>query len=74
MGIVKEYLFVMLMPSSSHRAYANPEGGAACPDPPENHKNIGFLRNTGPDRLKNHKTTKPAFNVGPPLARRRNAI
>ena len=33
-----------------------------------NHKNIGFLGNTGPDPLKNHKSTKngkPAFNVGP---------
>ena len=30
----------------------------------ENHKNIGFLSNTGPDPLKNHKATKPAFNVG----------
>ena len=26
-----------------------------------NHKNIGFLSNTGPDPLKNHKATKPAF-------------
>ena len=24
----------------------------------ENHKNIGFLSNTGPDPLKNHKATK----------------
>ena len=31
--------------------------------PLENHKNIGFLSNTGPDPLKNHKATKPAFNV-----------
>ena len=29
-----------------------------------NHKNIGFLSNTGPDPLKNHKATKPAFTVG----------
>ena len=34
----------------------------------KNHKNKGFLRNTGPDPLKNHKATKPAFNVGPSLA------
>ena len=34
----------------------------------KNHKNIGFLSNTGPDPLKNHKATKPAFNAGPPLA------
>ena len=35
------------------------------PPPPKNHKNIGFLSNTGPDSLKNHTATKPAFNVGP---------
>ena len=40
--------------------------------PPENHKNIVFS-NTGPDPLKNHKTTKP-FNVGPSSARQRNDI
>ena len=40
----------------------------------ENHKNIGFLSNTGPDLLKIHKVTKPTFNVGPSSARHRNAI
>ena len=30
-------------------------GGTGGPDPPKNHKNIGFLCNTGPDPL---KTTK----------------
>ena len=44
------------------------------PDPLKNHKNLGFLSNTGPDPLKNYKATKPAFNVGPPSARQRNAI
>ena len=42
-------------------------GGAGGLDPPpplENHKNIGFLSNTGLDPLKNHKATKPALNVG----------
>ena len=34
----------------------------ACADPE------GFLSNTGPDPLKNHKATKPAFNVGPSSA------
>ena len=33
----------------------------------ENHKTIGFLTNTGPDPLENHKATKPAFNAGPSL-------
>ena len=40
----------------------------------KNHKDIGFLRNTGPDPLKNHKATKPAFNFGQLSARQRNAI
>ena len=42
--------------------------------PPEKSQNIGFLSNTGPDPLKNHKASKPEFNVGPSLARQRNAI
>ena len=56
---------------------ADPEGRTGGPDPPpplKNHKNIGFLSNTGPDPLKNHKATKPAFNVRPSSARQRNAI
>ena len=32
-------------------------GGAGGPDPPENHKSVGFLSKTGPDPLKNHKAT-----------------
>ena len=35
----------------------------------EKSQNIGFLSYTGPDPLKNHKATKPAFNVGPLSAR-----
>ena len=31
----------------------------------KNHKNIGFLCNTGQDPLKNNKATKQVFNVGP---------
>ena len=48
--------------------------GGTDPSPPENHKNIGFLCNTGPDHPKNHKAAKAAFNVGPSSARQRNAI
>ena len=46
------------------------------PPPLKNHKNKGFLSNTGPDSLENKKTicTKPAFNVGPTSARQLNAI
>ena len=35
---------------------------------------IGSLSNSGPDPPENHKATKPALNVGPPLARRRNVL
>ena len=52
------------------------EGGTGGPDPHlENDKNVGFLSNTGPDPLKNHKAFKSAFNVlcwaiiGPPVKR-----
>ena len=33
-------------------------GVAGGLDPPKNHNNIGFLSNSGPDALKNHKATK----------------
>ena len=39
-------------------------GATGGPDPTENHKSIGFHSITGLDLLKNHKATKPAFNVG----------
>ena len=58
-------------------AWADPEGeqGIWTPPPPlKNHKNIGFLSNTGPDPLKNHKATKPVFNVGTSSTRQGNAI
>ena len=35
------------------------------PPPLKNKKKLGFLSNPGKDPLKNHKATKPAFNVGP---------
>ena len=50
---------------------ADPEWGTGGPDPPlKNHQNLGFPSKTGPDPtgpnpLKNHKATKPEFNVGP---------
>ena len=66
----------------------DPEGGGGGggggeegngPPPPQkkkkkNHKNLGFLCNTGPDPLKNHQATKPAFNVGQSSAHQRNSI
>ena len=53
----------------------DPEGGTRGLDPPlKNHINIEFLSINGLDRLKNHKATKSAFNVGPPSACQQNAI
>ena len=40
----------------------------------KNHKNIGFVSNTGPDTMKNHKSTKLAFNVGPSSERPLNGV
>ena len=54
---------------------ADHDVGIGGPDHPlKNHENIAFLSNTGPDPLKNHKATKPAFNVGLSSAHQRNAI
>ena len=55
---------------------ADPEGGGGqgVGTPLENQKNIRFVSNTGPDPLKHHRATKPAFNVGPSSARQRNAL
>ena len=54
------------------------EGGTGGPDPqptPWEITAIGFLSNTGPEPLENHKAIKPAFNVGPSdSASQRNAI
>ena len=49
-------------------------GSGPPPPSPEKSQIIGFLGITGSDPQKNHKATKPAFNVGPSEARQRNAI
>ena len=52
---------------------ADPEGDRGSrPDP--DHNNIESLSSTSLDTLKNHKATKPAFNVGSTWARQQNAI
>ena len=57
-------------------AWADPEAEdrGSGPPPLKNHKNIGYLSNTGLDPLENHKVTKLAFNVGPLSACQSNAI
>ena len=59
---------------SDENPWADPEGeGQRIQIPPEkSQKYIGFLTNTGPDSLKNHKDTKPTYNVGPSSARQQN--
>ena len=61
---------------NSVTAWADPEGGRGSGPHPllKNYKNIGFLSNTGPDHLRNHKATKAAFNVGKSSASQQNAI
>ena len=44
-------------------------GGQGVRTPSEKLKNKGFLSNTVPDSLKNHKAAKLVFNVGPSSAR-----
>ena len=54
---------------------ADPEGGGqGVRTPHEKSQKYRFHINTGPDPLKKHKATKPAFNVGPSSARQRKAI
>ena len=48
--------YVLLHSYYNTHAWADPEGGGAGGlEPPENHRNIGVLSNSGPDPLKNHK-------------------
>ena len=56
---------------STHGSRGGGGGWQGVQTPMKNHKNIGFLSNTGPDPLKNHKATKSVFNVGPSSAHQR---
>ena len=52
-------------------------GGAAVPEPPHpvrKQKYIGFISNTGPEPLINHKAMKPALNVWSSSTRQRMAF
>ena len=44
------------------------ENRSGPPPPPEKSQKYSFVKNSGPDPLKSHKATKPAFNVGPSSA------
>ena len=68
-GSIKEYMYR----KTSRHFMRGSSGGEGVRNPTETSQNIGFLSNTSLDPLKNHKATKPAFNVGPLSARQRNA-
>ena len=57
-----------------HAGIQRVKGDKGSGPPLKNHKNMGFLSHSGLDPLANYKATKPAFNVGPALARQGNAI
>ena len=52
--------------------------GSGPPPPLKKHKKLGFLSNTGPDLLKNHKATKNSFQcwaiIGPQAKRHLNGV
>ena len=50
-------------------AWADPEGTGVQTPLPKNYNTIWFSSNTGLDSQKNHKVTKPAFNVRPSYVR-----
>ena len=62
-----------LKQKSGHARIQRGMGAGGTDHPPEK-SHIGFLSSTGPDPLKNHKTIKPAFNLGQTSTRQRNVI
>ena len=59
-------LYLQKFPFCWRKSWSDPEDGGEGVQPslPGKSQNIGILSNTGPDRLKIHKATKLAFNVG----------
>ena len=59
-------MVILICITKGRHICTDPEGGGAggsdSPPPLENHKDIGFLSNTGLDPLKNHKANKPALD------------
>ena len=67
----------VMLPLNLYNTWVDPErgtGGSDSPPPLKNHKNIGYLSNTGQDPLKNHKASKPAFDFGPSTAHQRITV
>ena len=73
-------LHIMSHPQTPHGrqhtklSWADPEGGCRGSGPPlKNHKNIGFLSNTGPDPPENHKASNWAI-IGTPAKCHLNGV
>ena len=76
---VKRHVCSLIAPLSIIQMFYIEHGriqrGAGGPDPPpEKSQILRVSYYSGPDPLKNHKATKPEFNVGPSSAHQRNAI
>ena len=54
--------FLFLIKPSRNLMGGSRVGDMGSGHPLKNQKNKGFLSNIGPDPLKHHKATKPAFN------------
>ena len=61
----KLYRLLAGIPYGHVRIQRGGDRGSEPPPPHEKSQNLGFLSNTGLDRLKTHKATKPEFNVTP---------
>ena len=61
--------YFLLLISSKDNNHARIQRGDRGSGPPslKNHKNIGFLSNTGWDPILKYKATKPSFDDGPKL-------
>ena len=60
MCFVPQALPVLVLYATSSMGGSRGGGQGIWPPSLKNHKNIGFLSNTGPDTLKNHKASLPS--------------
>ena len=66
--VVCQLCFIIDKENHKHVMFGPRGRGLGVWTRPEKSQSIEFLSNTGADPLKNHKATKPAFNVGPSSA------
>ena len=61
------YFLLLISNKDNNLARIQRGGDRGSRHPLKNHKNIGFLSNTGPDPLTKCKANKPSFDDGPKL-------